>query len=239
MLEAILQEGLKQLHLPFTEETLKRFRTYYTLLEERNHVMNLTAVAGEEDVARLHFLDCAALLPFFLPDSPAGAGVSLLDVGSGPGFPGLVLKLLYPGLSLTLLDSQRKRVDFQQELCEALGLEDVRCLHLRAEDAPTGMRESFDCVTSRAVARLNVLSELCLPFVKAGGRFLAMKGPAAEEELAEAEKALRLLGGGEASLTGYTVPGLDARRSLISVVKVSPTPKRYPRRFAQIKKQPL
>ena len=233
-MEEILSAGLTELSIPFTEETLRSFRRYYTLLEEKNRQMNLTAISGEADAARLHFLDCAAVLPL-LPSGP----LSVLDVGSGAGFPGLVLKLLRPDLSLTLLDSQKKRVLFQQEVCNALGLRDVTCLSLRAEEAPAAMRESFDVVVSRAVARLNILSELCLPFVKTGGLFLSMKGPAAAEELEECHRAFRLLGGENETLLSCPVPGLSADRTLIRVEKAKPTPVCYPRRFAQIKKQPL
>ena len=233
-MEEILSAGLTALSIPCTEETLRAFRRYYTLLDEKNRQMNLTAINGESETARLHFLDCAAILPL-LPPGP----LSVLDVGSGAGFPGLVLKLLRPDLSLTLLDSQNKRVLFQQEVCDALNLGDVTCLSLRAEEAPAAMRESFDVVVSRAVARLNVLSELCLPFVKPGGLFLSMKGSAAAEELEESRRAFRLLGGGNASLRTCPVPGLDAERAVIRVEKTNPTSAAYPRRFAQIKKQPL
>ena len=234
LLEEILSEGLTELGIPFSGQTLDRFRRYYVLLEERNRQMNLTAISGEADMARLHFLDCGSVLPF-LPEGP----ISLLDVGSGAGFPGLVLKLLQPELSLTLLDSQKKRVLCQQEVCDSLGFADVQCLHLRAEEAPAAMRESYDVVTSRAVARLNMLSELCLPFARVGGCFLAMKGPAAAEELEECRKAFSLLGGKQAELLKIAVPGLDAERWAVRVNKASPTPAGYPRRFAQIKKQPL
>ena len=139
----------------------------------------------------------------------------------------------------TLLDSQKKRVLFQQEVCDSLGFADVQCLHLRAEEAPAAMRESYDVVTSRAVARLNMLSELCLPFARVGGCFLAMKGPAAAEELEECRKAFSLLGGKQAELLKIAVPGLDAERWAVRVNKASQTPAGYPRRFAQIKKQPL
>ena len=179
-------------------------------------------------------LDCAAILPLV-----SFTGKRVLDVGSGAGFPGLVLKLLCPDLSLTLLDSTQKRVLFQKEACAVLGLTDVNCLHLRAEEAPAEMRESFDLVVSRAVARLNLLSELCMPFVAVGGSFLAMKGPAADDELAESKKALPLLGGAEPSVLHYNVPGLDASRTLVRSEKLRPTPPKYPRRFAQMKKQPL
>ena len=233
-LEDILSEGLSALSIPYSDETLQQFRRYYTLLSERGQQMNLTAISGEADVARLHLLDCAAVLKQFPFEDRR-----VLDVGSGAGFPGLVLRILCPELSLTLLDSTQKRVLFQQEVCDALGLDDVRCLHLRAEEAPAEMRGSFDTVVSRAVARLNLLSELCLPFLAEKGVFLAMKGQAAKEELAEAQKAIRILGGGEPSLIRYTVPGLDAERSLVVSEKLQPTPPKYPRRFAQMKKQPL
>ncbi len=233
-LEAILSEGLSSLSIPFTEGTLRQFRVFYTLLSERGQQMNLTAINGENDVARLHMLDCAAVLNQF-PFS----GKRVLDVGSGAGFPGLVLKLLCPTLSLTLLDSTRKRVEFQQEVCDALDFKDVVCLHLRAEEAPAGMRENFDVVISRAVARLNLLAELCMPFITVGGSFLAMKGPGAEEELSESRSAFRILGGTPPSVLSYAVPGLDAVRTLVISEKQSPSSSKYPRRFAQMKKQPL
>lgn len=233
-LETILSEGLRSLSIPFTEETLRMFRRYYSLLSERSQQMNLTAISGEAEVARLHFLDCAAVLPRL-----SCSGKRVLDVGSGAGFPGLVLKLLCPDLSLTLLDSTGKRVQFQIEVCSSLGLSDVDCLLLRAEEAPSQMREHYDLVVSRAVARLNILAELCMPFVAVGGSFAAMKGPAAEEEAKEAGNALRLLGGAIPSVLRYDVPGLEAERTLVVSVKHRSTPDRYPRRFSQIKKQPL
>ena len=234
MLEEILARGFQELSIPFSDETLAAFRQYYRLLSERNRQMNLTAITGEDEVARLHFLDCAALMPFL----PKGS-CRVLDIGSGAGFPGLVLRLLRPELSLTLLDSQQKRVAFQREVCETLGLTDVTCLAVRAEEAPASMREGFDVVTSRAVSRLNILAELSMPFVAVGGQFLAMKAAAASEELKECAGALPVLGGSEGRLLRCPVPGLEAERFLISVSKTSKTPAKYPRRYAQIKKQPL
>ena len=234
MLEDILSQGFSALSVPYTDETLSAFRKYYTILAERNRQMNLTAITTEDEAVRLHFLDCAAVLPHL----PSGS-CRLLDIGSGAGFPGLVLKLLRPELSVTLLDSQQKRVRFLEEVCGILGLSDVRCIAVRAEEAPDEMREQYDAVTSRAVSRLNILAELSIPFVTVGGRFLAMKAAAAAEELAEAADALRVLGGDEGRLLPCTVPGLDAQRYLVSVEKLRPTPANYPRRYAQIKKQPL
>ena len=234
MLEDILASGFSELSLPVDAQAVPRFRLYYDILAEQNRHMNLTAIDGEEDSARLHFLDCAALLT--LADF---AGRRVIDVGSGAGFPGLPLKIVRPDIRLTLLDSLDKRVRFLRELCDALGFEDVECLHARAEEAPPALRGSFDVACSRAVARLNPLCELCLPFVRTGGVFLAMKGPGAEDEAREAARAIRLLGGELERVAEYAVPGADVRHSAVVIRKVRETDKKYPRRWAQIKKQPL
>jgi len=160
-------------------------------------------------------------------------------VGTGAGFPGLALKIACPEIRLTLLDSLDKRINFLKNCCGKLGFEDVECLHARAEEAPKDMRESFDYATSRAVARLNLLSELCLPLVKVGGYFVAMKGPDCQEEVNEAGRAIALLGGKLEKRIDYTIPGTDVVHSLVVIKKEKPTPTKYPRRWAQIKKQPL
>ncbi len=234
MLEELLRSGFEELGLPLSGEALARYRVYYEYLEEVNQVMNLTSISGEADVARLHFLDCAALLCL-----ERFQGKRVIDVGSGAGFPGLPLLIARPELELTLLDSLEKRVRFLRELCGKLGLKQVSCLHARAEEAPGGLRESFDLAVSRAVARLNLLCELCLPFVKPGGLFIAMKGPEPEEEVREARRAAALLGGKIEDVVRYTVPGTDIVHSAVLVRKVSPTPAKYPRRWAQIKSKPL
>ena len=201
MLEEILSEGFRTLGLEPDAKAAERYRIYYDTLAEQNQVMNLTAIDGEEDSARLHFLDCAALLT--LADF---SRKRVIDVGSGAGFPGLALKVAQPEMDLTLLDSLDKRVRFLQALCEKLDFPDVSCLHARAEEAPAELRESYDIACSRAVARLNLLCELCLPFVRVGGLFLAMKGPGAEEETQEAQKAIAALGGRLERIAVYTVP---------------------------------
>lgn len=234
MLEQILTSGFEALSLPIDEGIKARYRTYFDCLEQTNKVMNLTAISGEADVARLHFLDCAALLA--LEDF---SGKRVLDVGTGAGFPGLALKIAQPDITLTLLDSLDKRIGFLKELCERLGFSDIDCVHLRAEDAPREYREGFDIVTSRAVARLNLLCELCLPFVKVGGVFIAMKGPDCEAELSEIENCLGILGAELDGLRTYTIPGTDIVHSAVFIRKLSQTPEKYPRRWSQIKKQPL
>lgn len=215
-------------------QALSRYRIYYEYLEEMNQVMNLTAISGEEDVARLHFLDCAALLG--LADF---AGKKVIDVGTGAGFPGLALKIACPAMELTLLDSLDKRINFLKNTCEKLGFDDVTCIHSRAEEIPAGFRQGFDFALSRAVARLNLLCELCLPYVKKGGAFIAMKGSDLEEELAEAQRCIRTLGGQVEQKIDYTIPGTDVTHSALIIRKVADTPAKYPRRWAQIKKSPL
>ena len=234
MLEDILASGFGELSLSVDAQALLRYRLYFDRLAEQNKLMNLTAIDGEEDSARLHFLDSAALLT--LADF---RGKSVIDVGSGAGFPGLALKVAEPDIRLTLLDSLEKRVRFLRALSDELGFDDVVCLHARAEEAPPKLRESFDIACSRAVARLNLLCELCLPFVRVGGLFLAMKGPGAEEEAREAKTAIRLLGGELERIAVYPIPGTDTRHSAVVIRKVRQTETKYPRRWAQIKKQPL
>ena len=229
MLEEILRQSL-----PLDETALRRFRRYYELLTEWNAVMNLTAISGEEDTARLHFLDCAALAELVEP-----GGKRVIDVGTGAGFPGMVLKILRPETELTLLDSLDKRLRFLSTVCGELGFADVQCLHARAEEAPPELRQSFDVACSRAVAPLRLLAELCLPFVKLGGVFAAMKGPEVTEELREAEKGIRLLGGEVERVAEYAVPGTELRHNAVLIRKVSETPKKYPRKWGQMKKQPL
>jgi 16S rRNA (guanine527-N7)-methyltransferase len=234
MLEEILRSGFAELGLPLDEKALARYRLYADTLAETNKVMNLTAIEGEDETARLHFLDSAALLT--LADFEAKR---VIDVGTGAGFPGLALKIARPELSLVLLDSLDKRIGFLRESCEKLGFPDVVCIHSRAEEAPGAYRESFDIAVSRAVARLNVLCELCLPLVAKGGLFVAMKGTEHAQELREAKNAVRLLGGEIEAERDYAIPGTDVVHSAILIRKVSETPKKYPRRWAQIKKQPL
>ena len=234
MLEKLLESGLGELGVDYDARVIERYRVYFENLEETNKVMNLTAISGEEDVARLHFLDCAAVLK--MEDFK---GKRVIDVGTGAGFPGLALKIACPELELTLLDSLDKRINFLKSCCGKLGFEDVYCLHARAEEAPGDMRESFDFATSRAVARLNLLSELCLPLVKVGGYFIAMKGPDCQEEVNEAGRAIALLGGKLEKRIDYSIPGTDVVHSLVVIKKEKPTPGKYPRRWAQIKKQPL
>lgn len=234
MLEDILKTGFAELGVTPDGAALPRYRTYYERLTEINQVMNLTAITGEDESARLHFLDSAAILA--AADMRAKR---VIDVGTGAGFPGLALKIAQPEMDLTLLDSLDKRVGFLRDTCALLGFDDVECVHARAEEAARERRESYDFAVARAVARLELLCELCLPFVKVGGSFIAMKGPDCGGEVDEAARAVSMLGGQLCPIVSYTVPGTDTVHSLVIIEKRRPTPGKYPRRWAQIKKSPL
>lgn len=234
MLEEILSNGFNELGLNCDELMLSRFRQYYESLEQTNKVMNLTSISGEKNVAQLHFLDCAALLRYAQFERK-----KLIDVGTGAGFPGLALKIACPNADVTLLDSLDKRLGFLRSTCEEIGFGDVQFFHSRAEEIPKGLREHFDIATARAVASLNVLSEMCLPYVAEGGLFIAMKGPDFDEELESAKPAIKALGGKTEKCLTYTIPGTDIVHSAIMIRKVSSTPPLYPRSWAKIKKSPL
>ena len=226
-----LKNECDRLGVRLDEAQLDALCRYGEALLEKNRVMNLTAITDPREVARLHFADCLALTTLF-----DFSGKTAVDVGCGAGFPGVPLQIAVPSMKLTLLDSLQKRMTWLGETVRALGLpSEVVCC--RAEEFDR--RERYDVSVARAVARLNVLCELCLPFVKTDGVFAAMKGPDCAEELREAERAIALLGGELERCVSYTVPGTDVTHSVVLIRKVRPTGARYPRRWAQIKKQPL
>ncbi|MBE6908090.1 MAG: 16S rRNA (guanine(527)-N(7))-methyltransferase RsmG [Ruminococcaceae bacterium] len=231
----ILRVGLAELGLD--EAKAEPLAEFARLVLEKNRVMNLTAITDEADFARLHLLDSAALAS--LPELAEPEGARAVDVGTGAGFPGVPLRILCPGIQMTLLDSTGKRVDFLRDACAALGLSDVACVHARAEEFAAEGRESFDLATSRAVAALPVLCELCLPLVRVGGRFLAMKSTQSDSELSDAARAVETLGGRVARTVDYAIPTGDVTHRVIVIEKVKPTPAKYPRAFGQIKKKPL
>ncbi|MCL2568457.1 MAG: 16S rRNA (guanine(527)-N(7))-methyltransferase RsmG [Oscillospiraceae bacterium] len=232
-----LQQSATAFGLALSARQLEQFETYWTFLSEKNQVMNLTAITDRAEAMEKHFLDSLAL---------AGAADfigkrRLIDIGTGAGFPGLPLKIAVPSLKLTLLDSLAKRVTFLKEVCQKLDL-NAECVHARAEEWVTqpGERESYDYATSRAVADLNILLELCLPYVKIGGAFLAMKTQNAAEEIETAKNTAAILGGEIESHYDYALPGTpEIQRRIVIIRKTGPTPKQYPRRFAKIQKDPL
>lgn len=232
--EILAQRGL-QAGLTFTPQQLQQFTKYYELLIETNKVMNLTAITEPEDVAVKHMID--SLLAY----DENMSGKTLADVGTGAGFPGVPLKIYCPSLQVTLIDSLGKRLKFLQQVIDNLGLENIVCEHLRAEDAGRNKkhREHYDFVTARAVARLSVLSEYCLPLVKKGGQFVALKGSKFVEEIAEGNTAVKILGGKIISSEPVKLPGLDDGRAIIRITKVKTTPATYPRKAGTPEKQPL
>ena len=231
-MKACLLAGLTRLNISLPEERTDMIVRFGEAVLEKNKVMNLTAITEPDQAAELHLLDSLTLLKV-LPL----AGKSLLDVGTGAGFPGVPLKLAEPTLRLTLLDSLQKRMRWlETEALPELGVES-RFLTGRAEDFAKEHRERFDVVASRAVARLDLLCELCLPFVHRGGYFLAMKGAMAQEELHEAANAIRLLGGSYERTESFEIGG--AVHSVIVIHKTGKTPEQYPRSWARMKQKPL
>ena len=235
----ILNQGLAQLGVEPPDGAVDILCRYGQLLLKQNEVMNLTAITQPEEVVKLHFLDSASVAVW--AGSGWLAGKRVLDVGTGAGLPGMVLKALEPSISLTLLDSLGKRVHWLEEICKGLFPDEVICLHARAEEQgwQPGFRDSFDVVTSRAVASFPLLCELCLPFVKVGGVFLAMKSVESTPEVQAGEQGVKRLGGKLLPEFDYQVPGTRVVHRLVPVEKCAPTSKGYPRKWAKIKKEPL
>ena len=230
-MEKTLQEGLPQLGLSLTEKTQRKLCAFGQAVVEQNKVMNLTAITEPAQVAKLHLLDSLSLLA-----AVDLQGKKMIDVGCGAGFPGVPVKIACPEVKLTLLDSLGKRMAWLETVLPQLGVE-AKCITGRAEEIVSSCREQYDLATSRAVARLNILAELCLPFVKVGGYFLALKGAMTTEEVDEAAKAITTLGGKVAEIFEY--PVADAVHRIVVIEKVRPTPRQYPRKFAKIKQSPL
>lgn len=230
-----LYNECKLIGVELDDTALERFKIYYEMLVDYNTRMNLTAITEENEVIVKHFCDSLWLLRC----KELKKGVSVIDVGTGAGFPGVALLIARPDIKLTLLDGLQKRLTFLRDVLDKIAL-DAEIVHARAEEASQTekYREKFDVATSRAVARLNVLCEYCLPYVKKGGAFLALKGPAADDEMSESVKAIKLLGGQVKSCDPYLLSD-DSNRSLVIINKTSQTPKKYPRHNSQIKKKPL
>ena len=228
-----LREGAAAFGVNLSALQIKQFSDYSRILECRNKDTNLTAVVGEEEIIIRHFLDSLALFQV-----PGLKGSKIIDVGTGAGFPGVPLKIADNTITLTLLDSRQKRVEFLRDLCGQLSLQ-AELLCGRAEELSNRneQRDNYDFAVSRALARLNVLCELCMPYVRVGGAFLAMKASGSSEELAEAEKAIFLLGGKIEDVYHYEVGKVN--RTIVAIRKLGKTPEGYPRRFTKLQKQPL
>lgn len=232
-----LRRGLRELKIELNEEQIQQFVTYYEVLVEWNSFMNLTAITEFQEVIIKHFLDSLALVNAVDLDKKG----SVIDIGTGAGFPGIPLKIAYPHLKITLLDSLNKRIKFLNEVIQKLNLEGVETIHGRAEDfaKQAVYREQYDLCVSRAVANLSSLSEYCLPYVKINGQFIPYKSGNIEEEVNEAEKAIHIMGGTVEKIFHFQLLDTDMERSLVAIKKVKSTPKKYPRKAGLPTKEPI
>ena len=228
---------LKNWNITLTDLQLNRFAQYYEMLIEKNKVMNLTAITEFDEVIEKHFLDSISLGAVINLTQP----LKVLDLGTGAGFPGIPLKIVYPDLQITLADSLNKRILFLQEVIEALGLEGIEAVHGRAEEMARNVifREQYDLCVSRAVANLSTLSEYCLPFVVTGGKFIPYKSGEITEEVENAKNAVSRLGGSISDIHKFSFGENDLHRSFVMIDKVKKTPKTYPRKAGTPSKQPL
>ena len=230
-----LSSKAKKMNVYMKDESLEKFYQYMNLLLSWNEKMNLTAITEPKDVILKHFIDCMTIGSYVKEDS------KILDIGTGAGFPGIPLKILNPNCQITLVDSLNKRIQFLNEVCKELNFEYIKCVHGRAEDLATQneYRECFTIVTSRAVARLNILLEYMLPFIEVGGLCICMKGSEIEEEVEEAKKAICILGGEIIKIEKIQLPESDIIRNNIIIKKISRTPDKYPRKAGIPTKQPI
>ena len=231
------EKDIKAMNISLSDKQIEQFLIYYEMLVEWNEVMNLTAITEYEEVMKKHFLDSITLNQAF----DVTKECTVIDVGCGAGFPGLALKIAYPNLEITLLDSLNKRINFLDAVIERLGLKDIKTVHGRAEDFAKAvkLRETFDVAVSRAVANLSTLSEYCLPYVKVGGYFIPYKSEKVSEEIEAAGKALSILGGSLEKKIEFTLPDTDYYRNLLLIKKNKSTPNKYPRKAGLPSKEPL
>jgi 16S rRNA (guanine527-N7)-methyltransferase len=232
----ILEEGLSNLKIELTNLQKQQFIDYYELLIKKNKVMNLTAITEFKDIVNKHFIDSLSLVKVCQP-----INMKILDLGTGAGFPGIPLKIVYPETDILLLDSLNKRLIFLNEVITALDLKQIKTLHGRAEDFGKQIeyREKYDICVSRAVAKMSPLSELCLPFVKQGGVFISYKSGEIDAEMKEASSAFQKLGARLEKIEAFMLPGTDIQRSLVVVRKEKPTPKKYPRNAGKVLTEPI
>lgn len=232
-----LKDSAAKMGIELFDLQLEQFDTYYEMLVEKNKVMNLTAITELEEVVQKHFLDSISLIKV----EKLNQDISIIDLGTGAGFPGIPLKIAFPELEICLADSLNKRVLFLNEVIEELGLKKISAVHGRAEELARqkGYREQFDLCVSRAVANLSTLSEYCLPFVKVGGKFISYKANEVEEEIKQAEYALEVLGGACVDIQKFQLPDSEMNRAFVIIEKKKRTPATYPRKAGTPSKKPL
>lgn len=233
----ILKEACEEIGLEFNNEKYNQFMLYKELIKEWNQKINLTAITEDEEIVKKHFIDSIKIFKF----TDIKECNSIIDIGTGGGFPGIPMKIVYPECNMVLLDSLNKRIKFLDIVIEKLGLTNIKTIHGRAEEFPVKeeYREKFDIVVSRAVANMSVLSELCIPYVKLDKFFVALKGPAIDEELKEGKNAIEILGGKVEKLIPVQIEGSDLNHNLVVIKKIKNTPNKYPRKPGTANKKPL
>jgi len=233
----ILNEACNNEGIEFNEEKYSKFIKYKEMIKEWNEKINLTAIVEDDEIIKKHFIDSIKVFKF----EKLKNGRKVIDIGTGGGFPGIPMKIVNPSTEVVLLDSLNKRINFLNEVIKDLELNNIRTIHGRAEDfaRESRYREKFDVATSRAVANLTVLSEFCLPYVKVGGYFVAMKGPAIEEEMKDAKNAIKILGGQVEKIIEVDIEGSDLNHNLVVIKKIKETPSKYPRKAGMVTKNPL
>ena len=232
-----IEKSIRTLGMEISPVQIRQFYEYYQALVEWNAYMNLTAITEFEDVVQKHFVDSLSIIQV----NNLRKVDNVIDIGTGAGFPGIPLKIMYPHVKVTLLDSLRKRIDFLNHVTDIINLKDVEAIHGRAEDyaKPGQKREQYDLCVSRAVANLSTLSEYCLPYVKIGGMFISYKSGDIKQELDNAKNAVFLLGGKTAFCKTFELPGTNIQRSLVCIQKVNGCPKKYPRKAGMASKSPI
>lgn len=236
-----LKNRMKNIGIEIDDEQTDKFLLFYDILLEWNKVMNLTAITDYKDVVDKHFVDSVSLIKTIDKEYLKSGNVYLIDIGTGAGFPGIPLKIIFPELNITLLDSLNKRIKFLNEVIKKIGLESIKTIHGRAEDFARQKehREQYDLCISRAVANLAVLSEYSLPYVRRTGYFISYKSGDIENEVKESEKAVKILGGKVEDIVKFSLPGTDIQRSFVKINKINNTEKKYPRKAGIPSKEPL
>ena len=231
----IMDTACEDVGLEFDEEKYNKFIKYKDILKFWNNKINLTTIVEDEDIIKKHFIDCIEIFKF----SPLKDISNVIDIGTGAGFPGIPMKIVNPKIKVVLLDSLNKRINFLNQVISDIELNDIKCIHGRAEDfsKDIGYREKFDAAVSRAVANLTVLSEFCIPYIKLGGYFVAMKGPSVENEIKESRKAVSILGGKIEDIV--KIENDDFNHNLVVIKKIKRTPNMYPRKAGIVSKKPL
>lgn len=240
-MQDLIKEKANQLEILLSDYQIKQFITYYNMLVEWNKVMNLTTITEFKEVVDKHFIDSLTLIKTVDKKIMQSGNVSLIDIGTGAGFPGIPLKIAFPKIKITLLDSLNKRIKFLNYTIEKIGLKEIDTLHGRAEDYARKQehREKYDLCVSRAVANLATLSEYALPYVKKSGYFISYKSENIEEEIKKSTKAIEILGGKIVGVEKFMLPGTEIQRSLIKIKKIKNTEKKYPRKAGRPSKEPL